>query len=365
MKIINCVGTRPNLVKISPIVREMQKHDEIKQLLLHTGQHYDETLSKSFFKDLSIPEPDYNLGVGSKYDIEQTSEIMSKFKNVLTKEQPDLVLVVGDVNSTLACALTAAKLHTPVAHVEAGLRSGNFRMQEEVNRVLTDRVSDYLFATTKDDVENLLSEGIRKEKVFLVGDVVVDALLHSVEKARESMVLQRLGLGKGDYCLLTMHRAENVDYNEVLSEIVGALGEIQSRIKIVYPMHPRARKMLRKFGFDKRMDRMKNLLVVEPQGYLDFMNLMSNSKCVITDSGGVQSETMILGVPCITIRNETEWLITVKHGTNVVVGTREDRITEETLRAIREPVKKAVLPKLWDGKTAERIVRILLENYRS
>jgi UDP-N-acetylglucosamine 2-epimerase (non-hydrolysing) len=360
MKIINCVGARPNFIKISPIIKEMQKHSEIEHLLVHTGQHYDASMSDCFFEDLKIPKPEINLSVGGGTDVEQIAKIMLKFGDVLARERPDCVLVVGDVNSTLACALTAAKLRIKVAHVEAGLRSGNLGMQEELNRILTDRISDYLFATTKDDVENLLREATTSDRIFLVGDVMVDALFSVVDKTEELMVLDRLGLSAGEYCVLTVHRAENVDNKYVLGEILDAVYELQKMFKVVFPMHPRTGKRVREFGFYGKLKSNKNLLVVEPLTYSDFIALVSKSRFVVTDSGGIQKETTILGIPCLTMRNETEWQLTLKEGTNTLVDARKRQIIQECKKILTHKKTTRKIPSLWDGKTAERIVKTLL-----
>jgi len=361
MRIINCVGARPNFVKMAPLIKELQKHSDVEQILVHTGQHYDSNLSKSFFEDLDMPAPDICLGISNGSGLGKIGRIMLKFGKVLEDKKPDLVVVVGDVNSTIACALTAAKLRTKVAHVEAGLRCRNLQMQEEINRILTDRCSDYLFATTNDDVKNLLGEGIPKEKIFLVGNVLIDSLSQKIERARDSDILRRLNLLGGEYCTLTLHRAENVDNKKILSELLEAADSIQRRMKVVYPLHPRTKKMLQKFKFYSRLRRMKNLTITEPLGYLDFICLMSNSRFVLTDSGGIQEETTFLGIPCLTIRNETERPITVRQGTNTIVGTHKDKIVRETIRVMTEGKRKRKIPKLWDGKTAGRIVRILLQ----
>jgi len=359
-KVMCVVGARPNFMKIAPIIEKIKKHEDIQYVLLHTGQHYDKEMSSVFFEDLKLPRPDVYLGVGSGSHAEQTAKTMLAFERALVKEKPDLVLVVGDVNSTLACSLVATKEHIPVAHVEAGLRSFNWEMPEEINRVLTDRIADFLFTTEKDANKNLEKEGIPKEKIFFVGNVMVDTLMKNREKAEEkSNILKKLGLEKESYAALTLHRAEIVDKKEVLTDILSAIDKIQEMIKIVYPIHPRTRERIKEFGFEKIVQRMGNLIVVNPLGYLDFLKLMCNSKFVLTDSGGIQEETTVLGIPCLTLRGETERPVTVNEGTNIVIGTDKKRIIEESMKILQGPSKKGRIPELWDGKAAERIVNIL------
>ena len=361
MKIVNVVGARPNFMKIAPLIEEMKRYPQIEQILVHTGQHYDSNMSKLFFGELGIPEPDIYLGVGSDSHAKQTAEIMKRFEDVLIKEKPDLLIVVGDVNSTLACSLVASKLHIKVAHVEAGLRSYNWEMAEEINRVVTDRLSDYLFTTSKDACENLENEGIRKDKIFFVGNVMIDTLLKHKKKVDKSKILEKLGLRKGDYAGLTMHRPENVDKKEILELLLSAIEEIQKNIKIIYPLHPRTRKMITKFGFEDWLRNMGNLIVTAPLGYLDFIKLVSNARFMLTDSGGIQEETTILGVPCLTLREETERPVTVSEGTNIIVGVDREKIINESLKLIEGDKIKGDIPALWDGKAAERIVKVLLE----
>lgn len=360
MKIINVVGARPNFMKISPLIDEMKKYPEISPILVHTGQHYDKEMSKLFFDDLKLPSPDIYLGVGSASHAEQTAKIMVEFEKVLLEQKPDLIVVVGDVNSTIACALTAVKLLIPVAHVEAGLRSHDRTMPEEINRILTDAISDYLFTTSKDADANLLKEGIPKEKIYFVGNVMIDTLLKQIDKASGSDVLGRLGLEPKNYAALTLHRPNNVDDKEVFVRILGALEEIQKKIKIIFPVHPRTRKKIEEFGLSGKIKNMINLKITEALGYLDFLKLMSDSKLVLTDSGGIQEETTILKIPCITLRETTERPITVTEGSNVIVGSDKDKIIRECLRIIDGREKKGKAPHLWDGHAAERIVKILL-----
>lgn len=362
MKIINVVGARPNFMKIAPIVSEMKSYPKlINQILVHTGQHYDENMSKLFFKDLQLPEPDIYLGVGSGSHAEQTAKIMVEFERIAIKEKPDLIVVVGDVNSTLACALVASKLHIPVAHVEAGLRSFDRRMPEEINRVLTDAISDYLFTTEENAEKNLLNEGRPKNSIFFVGNVMIDTLLENKTKADKSSILSTLSLTPGKYALLTLHRPENVDDKIKFQNILEALTEIAKLIKIIFPIHPRTVKKMNEFGFNKN----NPLVMVDPLGYLDFLKLMSQSKFVLTDSGGIQEETTILGVPCLTLRENTERPITISHGTNTLVGIDKDRIIKKSLALLNSSPTVMKTPPLWDGKAAKRIVEIIIQKIKT
>ena len=368
MKIINVVGARPNFMKIAPLVREMNRVEGIEQILVHTGQHYDENMSKLFFDDLELPKPDIYLEVGSATHSVQTANIMMKFETILIKEKPDLVLVVGDVNSTIACALVSVKMGIPVAHVEAGLRSFDRNMPEEINRILTDSISEYLFVTEKSGVENLHKEGKEKEKIFLVGNVMIDTLLNNKTKANDSQILQKLGVKATEYALLTLHRPSNVDNKENLTAILDALEKIQESFKIVFPVHPRTFNRIKEFEFGKKYgflnkghEKNGNFIISEPLGYLDFLQLMSNAKFVLSDSGGIQEETTVLDVPCLTLRENTERPVTVAQGTNIVVGNSTESIIIESLKILRGESKKGSIPELWDGKAAQRIVGIILE----
>jgi len=379
MKIICVVGARPNFVKIAPIIEEMKKHPDIETILVHTGQHYDYEMSKLFFEDLGIPVPDIHLGISSGSHAEQTADIMKRFELVLLKEKPDYVLVVGDVNSTIACSLTASKLRIKIIHIEAGLRSFDRSMPEEINRVLTDALSDILFTTERSAEENLLREGIAKEKIFFVGNVMIDTLIKQREKAQKSDILFRLGLiasklktqnsKLAPYALLTLHRPSNVDHNKRLSNIFEALSVIAKELAIIFPIHPRTRKNIVEFGIDKKFSAYepnhsigKGISLIEPLGYLDFLNLMVNAKLVLTDSGGVQEETTVLGIPCITLRENTERPITVTKGTNRVVGTNKERIIVESLKALNKNNRTSHVPELWDGKASTRIVDVILKS---
>ena len=361
MKILSVVGTRPNFIKIAPLINEIKKHSEIRHILVHTGQHYDEEMSKLFFDELEIPKPDINLGIGSASDITQTAGIMPELEKIILKEDPDLVIVVGDVNSTLAAALTAKKCNVKVAHVESGLRSFDRTMPEELNRILTDHISDLLFTTEESGNKNLANEGIDKNKVFFAGNVMIDSLLIHKEKASKSKILEKLQLTKKSYAVLTLHRPSNVDNKKSLEHVIDILDKIQQKIKIVFPIHPRTLKNINKFKLSQKLKNQKNLVITGPLGYLDFMNLMINSRFVLTDSGGVQEETTVLGVPCITMRNTTERPVTMEQGTNVLVSTDKSKIINAANRLVEKANIKAGIPTLWDGKAAKRIIDILLK----
>ncbi len=361
MKILNVVGARPNLMKIAPLVEAMRCCPDTVQVLLHTGQHYDDNMSQVFFDDLGIPRPDVYLGVGSASHAEQTARVMVGFEKVLLEDRPDVVVVVGDVNSTLACAVTAAKLWVPVAHVEAGLRSFDRRMPEEINRVVTDALSDYLFTTSRDADENLLREGISRERIHFVGNVMIDTLLRHRERARNLGTPARFDLRAGCYALLTLHRPSNVDDAAVLAGILEALTHIQRELPILFPIHPRTSRRIEEFGYTARVRAAPRLHLVEPLGYLEFLDLMMHALVVLTDSGGIQEETTILGVPCLTLRENTERPVTVAEGTNIVVGMEPARIVAETEVILAGKSKAGRVPELWDGHAADRIVAILRE----
>ncbi len=359
MKILNIVGARPNFMKIAPIHREMSKYSQLRPLLIHTGQHYDERMSKLFFQDLQLPEPDVYLGIGSGTHTEQTARIMLAFERVMEEEKPDLVLVVGDVNSTVACSLVAAKLQTKIAHVEAGLRSFDRTMPEEINRMITDALSDFLFVTEKSGLQNLKNEGILDEKVFFTGNVMIDSLTYFLEKAKESSILSELDVNGSPFALVTLHRPSNVDVKENLEKLFHTFSVIGKDVKVVFPMHPRTKKMIEIFNLDQHVSSIENLIITDPIGYLDFMQLMQNARLILTDSGGIQEETTYLGIPCITIRENTERPITTDIGTNILVGPNAERIIKETEKIICGNGKKGKIPELWDGMAAKRIVKIL------
>ena len=361
MKILNVVGARPNLMKIAPLMAEYSRHDSICAILVHTGQHYDEVMNKLFFSDLGIPEPDVNLEVGSGSHAVQTAEIMKRFEPVLIKDKPDVVVVVGDVNSTIACGLVAVKLGIKLAHVEAGLRSGDRSMPEEINRLLTDSISDLLFCTEQSGVDNLLKEGISPEKIHLVGHVMIDTLLRNKEKAEKSNILNLLNLNSEDFAVLTLHRPSNVDDTVVFARILEAIKIIQNDMPVIFPIHPRTRKNLMSCSLGTLVEEMPGLHLIDPLGYLDFLHLMSNAKVVLTDSGGIQEETTILHIPCLTLRDNTERPITTELGTNQIVGTNPKIIIQAYKRVVNGALRKTIVPPLWDGCAAERIAKILLK----
>jgi UDP-N-acetylglucosamine 2-epimerase (non-hydrolysing) len=358
MRILNVVGTRPNLVKMAPITGAIARRPgELSQVLVHTGQHYDEVMSASFVHELGLPAPDIDLEVGSGTHAEQTARVMLAFEPVLIAQQPDWVVVVGDVNSTLACALVASKLGVRVAHVEAGLRSFDWTMPEEVNRVLTDRLATLLFTPSEDADANLLREGISTDRIVRVGNVMIDTLLLHRERARRSTVLDVMGVHAGGFAVVTLHRPSNVDEPDALCGLLATLGEVARELPIIFPAHPRTQARLREFGVAAP----RGVRVVEPMGYLDFVCLWSNARLVLTDSGGLQEETTALGIPCLTLRPNTERPITVEQGTNLVVGTDPERIRQAVGSILRgECAAVARRPALWDGHTADRIVDALI-----
>jgi UDP-N-acetylglucosamine 2-epimerase (non-hydrolysing) len=360
--VLAVVGARPNFVKIAPILAELAEYPYVSTTLVHTGQHYDAQMSDAFFANLEIPRPDVNLKVQSSSAVTQIADIMTRLEPVLDRARPDVVVVVGDVNSTVAAALTAVKLGRPVAHVEAGLRSFDRSMPEEVNRVLTDAVSDLLFTTEPAANDNLTREGVSGDKVHFVGNVMIDTLFRYRERARESDVLSRLRLEARGYAALTLHRPSNVDDEGTLGMLLAAVARIQSEIPVVFPVHPRTRRRLE--ALTGVLPPMPGLRLVDPLPYLDFLELMANARCVLTDSGGIQEETTALGIPCLTLRHNTERPITVTRGTNRVVGTEPDAIYESWREIADGKWPEGELPELWDGKAAARVVRALLATGR-
>ena len=363
MKIVNIVGARPNFMKMAPIIEAMNVYpQEINHILVHTGQHYDGRMSKAFFDDLGMPKPDINLEVGSGSHAEQTARIMVAFEKVCLKEKPDLVIVVGDVNSTMACTITAKKMGIKVAHVEAGLRSRDMSMPEEINRLCTDILCDYLFTTDHLADENLLAEGIPKEKIFFVGNVMIDTLLKHKAMASQLNLVSQWGLRPGEYATLTMHRPSNVDDKSTLAGILKALKDISCEIPIIFPIHPRTKKMADQFGlshFFNKDEKVNGIWITEPLGYIEFLHLNMNAKMVLTDSGGLQEETTVLGIPCITMRHNTERPITCEVGTNVIVGNDPKKIFGEARKVLNGNWPQGGIPEKWDGKAAERIVDVL------
>jgi UDP-N-acetylglucosamine 2-epimerase (non-hydrolysing) len=418
MKIMSIVGARPNFMKIAPIIEAINTYNQsqtsrgrpIDHILVHTGQHYDERLSEMFFDDFSLPRPGINLGVGSASHAEQTAEIMRRFESVLLRERPDVIIVVGDVNSTIACALVASKVEYPqtstdldldklhpdsarvamsgqisrrplIAHVEAGLRSFDRSMPEEINRILTDAISDFLFTTENSAVDNLLREGIPREKIFFVGNVMIDTLLKYEQEVKNSQILKKLGLlndNKGHkendqtitFGVLTLHRPSNVDNIYTFKNILEALRTISKELPVIFPCHPRTRKRIYEFQLDSyfqdascinnQYQQDNNYIYwIEPLGYLDFIALICNAGLVLTDSGGLQEETTVLGIPCITLRNNTERPVTVSHGTNVIAGTEKNDIVHNAVTMLNQE-SEPCSPPLWDGKAAHRIIDVLV-----
>ena len=356
-------------MKIAPIIEAMNRHpDRIEQMLVHTGQHYDQKMSKAFFEDLGMPKPDIDLGVGSGTHAVQTARIMVEFEKVCVKEQPDLVIVVGDVNSTMACAITAKKLGIKVAHVEAGLRSRDMSMPEEINRLCTDVLCDFLFTTDLIANENLKREGIPDEKVFFVGNVMIDTLMKHKEAAARLDLAGRLGLEPGKYATLTLHRPSNVDDKNILHGILEALSQIARDIPIVFPIHPRTKKMADLFELSHYFSnngKVEGIWTVEPMGYLEFLHLNMGARMVFTDSGGLQEETTVLGIPCVTMRENTERPITCEIGTNVIVGNRPDNILAATEKILNGARQKGRVPEKWDGRAAERIVDVIISRKKA
>jgi UDP-N-acetylglucosamine 2-epimerase (non-hydrolysing) len=356
MKIISVVGARPNFMKVAPLHRAFQARGEaLESLIVHTGQHYDEQMSDVFFEQLELPRPDRYLGVGSASHAQQTARVMTAFEEVVEEEQPDLVLVVGDVNSTVACSLVATKMHIPVAHVEAGLRSGDRSMPEEINRLVTDTVADLLFVTENDGVENLRAEGVPDSKIFFVGNVMIDSLVFFRDKAAETGIVEDLGLSASRYGVMTMHRPSNVDNEEGLRALVETIDRVTNTVPLVFPMHPRTRNRFGEFGLKPAIDEFDDLIVTEPLGYLEFLRLMEKSGVVITDSGGIQEETTFLQVPCLTLRDNTERPITITEGTNELLPLEPDRVGRRVKQIMAGDEPSGQVPDRWDGKAAERI----------
>ena len=375
IRLLSVVGARPNFMKIAPIIDELKRFPDIEHCLVHSGQHYDAALSDSFFADLRLPKPDVNLQAGSGSHAVQTAEVMKRIEPVLLDYKPQMVLVVGDVNSTIAAALTSVKLGIGVAHVEAGLRSFDLTMPEEINRKLTDAISSLLFVTEQSGVENLKQEGVPAEKIFLVGNVMIDCLLRHREAAARSPILDRLGVRRnGSGCLpygvLTLHRPANVDDPKTLQGILRAVSTLAAEFPVFFPIHPRTRKNIESFGLEQYLadaggERRVGILPLDPLGYLDFLSLNDRARIVLTDSGGVQEETTVLGVPCLTLRENTERPATVDCGSNHIAGVDSDRILATARSVLQNPPHPSRRPPLWDGKTAARIVAILRESLQS
>jgi len=353
------VGARPNFMKIAPIVAEAGRRARFKLRLIHTGQHYSSDMSDSFFQELSIPAPDINLGVGGGSHTAQTAAIMQRLEPELTENRPDLLLVVGDVNSTMAAVLVAAKAGIPIAHVEAGLRSFDRSMPEEINRIVTDALSDYLFASEPSGVTNLLAEGVPAGKIFLVGNVMIDTLLKFRDRAAQTRMWERLGLQPRCYAVVTLHRPSNVDDPEKLASLLGVMAEIARKLPVVFPVHPRTRQRMESIDFPRN-----GILLVPPMGYLDFLGLMGEARIILTDSGGIQEESTLLRVPCLTMRRNTERPITIEKGTNRLVGDDPGAILRVALETLQQPLPAAGGgPELWDGNAATRILDVIEEKF--
>ncbi len=359
MKIVYVVGARPNFMKIAPVMKAVARAGFAEQRLVHTGQHYDATMSDVFLSELAMPAPDVHLGIGSGSHAEQTAKVMVGFEKVCLEERPDLVVVAGDVNSTMACAIDAAKLRIPCAHIEAGLRSFDLDMPEEVNRIVTDRLCEILLTPSADADENLRREGVPEKRIFLVGNVMIDTLLDQLPRARAAGIPERLEVRPGAYAVLTLHRPSNVDDRRVLSDLLDALESIQARLPIVFPAHPRTRRRLEEFGLEPRVATMTGLRLCDPLGYVDFLGLTSQARLVMTDSGGLQEESTALGIPCLTLRENTERPVTVAEGTNTLVGTDPERIAAEAERVLAGGGKAGRIPRLWEGKASARIASVL------
>lgn len=359
MDILTVVGARPNMMKVAPLLDAFKRRPDVRARLVHTGQHYDAAMSDIFFDEFGLPPPDAHLGVGSGTHAEQTARTMLAFEPALRELRPDLVVVVGDINATLACALVASKLGVALAHVEAGLRSFDRTMPEEINRTLTDQIADYCFTPSADADANLAREGVPPERIFCVGNIMADTLLRFRAEALRRAAPRRLGLDPGEYAVLTLHRPANVDDPRALDGLASALIAIQARLPVVFPVHPRTRERLRAAGLLDRLAALPGLRLLGPLGYLDMIGLLAEARLALTDSGGVQEETTLLGVPCLTLRENTERPITAQIGTNRVIGSDPQRVLAETERILDGDAPRGRIPPLWDGRTAERIAAIL------
>jgi len=354
--ILHVVGARPNFMKAAPVYFAFRHHPSVRQVLVHTGQHYDRKMSDVFFDELGLPEPDHNLGVGSGSHAVQTAEIMVRFEKVVLAEKPDVVIVYGDVNSTIAAALVAAKLGIRVAHVEAGLRSRDLTMPEEINRILTDRITDWFFTPSSDGDDNLRAEAVTPDRVFMVGNCMIDTLVRLLDKAKRPALA---GLAER-YALVTLHRPSNVDEPVMLAKIMEAMDKISADLQVVFPIHPRTRQRLAGTRW-AIPDSSGRLLLCEPLGYLDFLGLQRHAQVVLTDSGGIQEETTYLRVPCLTLRENTERPVTCEIGTNQLIGRDMDRAHQEVGRVLRGETRRGEIPPLWDGKSGERIAQIIVD----
>jgi UDP-N-acetylglucosamine 2-epimerase (non-hydrolysing) len=358
MKIITVAGARPNFIKIAPLYRAFaRRKDRFEHLICHTGQHFDRNMSKIFFEQLEMPEPDFNLGVGGGTHADQTARIMIEFEKIINLHKPDLILVPGDVNSTLACSVVASKLGIKIGHVEAGLRSFDRGMPEEINRIVTDVLSDYLFISEEAGLTNLRQEGLPEDKLHFVGNIMIDSLVHFLPTIERSDILAKLNLTAGHYTLMTFHRPSNVDIRSSLTRLVEMLNRLTRKTKLVFPVHPRTRKNLDDFDLMSKLS--EEILTLDPIGYIDFLALTRSANLLITDSGGIQEETTFLGVQCITVRNNTERPVTVTIGTNQLIGTELDAVEKAAIEVLDGNIKEGQIPEKWDGQTAERIVDII------
>lgn len=357
-KILSVVGARPNFIKIAPVHKAFQQYPTLfEHKIIHTGQHFDHKMSKVFFDELQMPEPYLNLNIHGGSHAQQTARIMQAFEQVLIDEQPDMIIVPGDVNSTLACSLVASKMNIPVAHVESGLRSFDRTMPEEINRILTDQISELLFVSEPSGITHLLNEGIAKEKIHYVGNVMIDSLVHSMPIIKKSIILEKLGLQPGEYILATFHRPSNVDKEEKLRELVTFLNELSKKQKVVFPIHPRTQNNLTNNNLLHLLD--DNIQLTEPLAYTDFLQLINNSIMVVTDSGGIQEETTFLGIICCTLRANTERPVTIDVGTNYLLGDNFRKASSKVIELLEEERKTAAIPEYWDGHTADRIVKVI------
>lgn len=378
VRLMSVAGARPNFMKLASIAKAITEHNSnqscivpIEHIVVHTGQHYDAKMSTGFFSELGIPEPDINLGVGSASHAVQTAEIMKRFEPILLEYEPDVLLVVGDVNSTIACTLVASKVEYVntnrkrplIVHVEAGLRSNDRTMPEEINRILTDALSDILFVTERSGIDNLASEGVDPRKVRFVGNVMIDTLITHLEKAKKSDVKEKLALTV-PYVLVTLHRPSNVDDNVVFERLINTIVSMSAWIKVVFPVHPRTLKKLESFGLLESLQKQTQIILTGPLGYLDFLNLISDSKMVVTDSGGIQEETTYLGIPCITLRENTERPVTVYEGTNYLIGINEVKFLETVENILNKKVKESKIPAFWDGNAGRRIVQEIVATFQ-
>jgi len=358
-KIALVVGARPNFMKAAPLIKNLRENEPtLEAILIHTGQHYDRQLSELFFEQLGLPEPEIFLKVGSASHAEQTAKIMMEMEKVFLDLKPDLLVVFGDVNSTLASAIVSAKMGIKIAHVEAGLRSFDSTMPEEINRMVTDRLSDYLFVTEVSGVRNLKNEGVASDKIFFTGNIMIDSLVSNLEKAHSSNILNDLSLEPKKYATFTLHRPSNVDDSNILSGMLRVIAAVGAQMPVVFPCHPRTKKRIEEFGLMSEVPN-GNVRVIEPLGYLDFLKLQADSRIVLTDSGGVQEETTYLRIPCVTMRENTERPVTVDVGSNILCGSDPERIINTTWAILNGREKKSAIPKFWDGQTSNRIVKVL------